>query len=256
MLPEHQRPLLGRAPAGTHLEVNRDDERTLARTEDDAPAPESPGGDPGSCEPPRGGFSVFAAAFSPEPANGDAAGAPVGPRLRRCRFRSRAVTPLSRAARDSRHPSCGGYRPRKRACSGFGGGASFIPQRRQSIRGQPGFAGTSTTTRSWPSSKHQKVADTTARVYARAARLASAGARCLSLSLTLKGDAAAADKRCIDSIPDLATLSDDDLRRLIVELTRQENEISYRRRLLQGRLDILRAEKIARLKRAYKAADD
>ena len=35
---------------------------------------------------------------------------------------------------------------------------------------------------------------------------------------------------------------------LIEELTEQENEVSYQRRLLQGRIDILRAERTARLK--------
>jgi hypothetical protein len=52
----------------------------------------------------------------------------------------------------------------------------------------------------------------------------------------------------MESLPDLATLSDDDLRRLIEELEAQENEVSYQRRLLQGRIDILRAERTARLK--------
>ena len=52
----------------------------------------------------------------------------------------------------------------------------------------------------------------------------------------------------MESLPDLATLSDDDLKTLIDELTEEENEVSVRRRLLQGRLDILRAERTARLK--------
>jgi hypothetical protein len=52
----------------------------------------------------------------------------------------------------------------------------------------------------------------------------------------------------MESLPDLATLSDDDLKALIDELTVEENEVSFRRRLLQGRIDILRAERTARLK--------
>jgi hypothetical protein len=52
----------------------------------------------------------------------------------------------------------------------------------------------------------------------------------------------------MESLPDLATLSDGDLKRLIEELEQQENEVSYQRRLLQGRIDILRAERTARLK--------
>ena len=53
----------------------------------------------------------------------------------------------------------------------------------------------------------------------------------------------------MEPLPDLATLSDDDLKRLIDDLTRQEQEISYRRRLLHGKIDILRAELVARLQK-------
>jgi len=52
----------------------------------------------------------------------------------------------------------------------------------------------------------------------------------------------------METLPDLATLSDDDLKRLIEELEREENEVSFRRRMLQGKIDILRAERTARLK--------
>jgi hypothetical protein len=51
-----------------------------------------------------------------------------------------------------------------------------------------------------------------------------------------------------EPLPDLATLSDDDLKSMIEKLTQEENEVSFRRRLLQGRIDILRAERTARLK--------
>jgi hypothetical protein len=51
-----------------------------------------------------------------------------------------------------------------------------------------------------------------------------------------------------EPVPDLATLSDDDLKSLIEKLTHEENEVSFQRRLLQGRIDILRAERTARLK--------
>lgn len=54
----------------------------------------------------------------------------------------------------------------------------------------------------------------------------------------------------MEPLPDLATLSDDELKKLIAQLEAEENEISYRRRLLQGRVDILRAERNARLKRS------
>ncbi len=52
----------------------------------------------------------------------------------------------------------------------------------------------------------------------------------------------------MEPLPDLATLSDDDLKALIEELEQEENDVSYRRRMLQGRIDILRAERTARLK--------
>jgi hypothetical protein len=52
----------------------------------------------------------------------------------------------------------------------------------------------------------------------------------------------------MEPLPDLATLSDEDLKGLIDELTQEENEVSYRRRLLHGKIDILRAELVARLK--------
>ena len=53
----------------------------------------------------------------------------------------------------------------------------------------------------------------------------------------------------VEPLPDLASLSDDDLKKLIDDLTRQENEISYQRRLLHGKIDILRAELVARLQK-------
>ena len=52
----------------------------------------------------------------------------------------------------------------------------------------------------------------------------------------------------MEPLPDLATLSDEDLKKLIDELTREESEVSYRRRILHGKIDILRAELVARLK--------
>ena len=57
----------------------------------------------------------------------------------------------------------------------------------------------------------------------------------------------------MEPLPDLAQLSDDELRSLIEELEKEESDISYRRRLLQGRIDILRAERTARLRRSVDA---
>jgi hypothetical protein len=53
----------------------------------------------------------------------------------------------------------------------------------------------------------------------------------------------------MEALPDLASLSDSDLKALIKQLEEEENDISYRRRLLHGKLDILRAELVARLQK-------
>jgi hypothetical protein len=53
----------------------------------------------------------------------------------------------------------------------------------------------------------------------------------------------------VEPLPDLATLSDADLKLLIADLTHEENEVSYQRRLLHGKIDILRAELVARLQK-------
>jgi hypothetical protein len=53
----------------------------------------------------------------------------------------------------------------------------------------------------------------------------------------------------VEPLPDLATLSDADLKKLIAALTQEENQVSYQRRLLHGKIDILRAELVARLQK-------
>jgi hypothetical protein len=53
----------------------------------------------------------------------------------------------------------------------------------------------------------------------------------------------------VEPLPDLVSLSDEDLKALIDELTRREQEVSYERRLLHGKIDILRAELVARLQK-------
>ncbi|HEY8407675.1 MAG TPA: hypothetical protein VIK66_06845 [Gaiellaceae bacterium] len=53
----------------------------------------------------------------------------------------------------------------------------------------------------------------------------------------------------MEPLPDLGTLNDEDLKRLIDEYTREEQEVSYRRRILHGKIDILRAELVARLQK-------
>ena len=52
----------------------------------------------------------------------------------------------------------------------------------------------------------------------------------------------------MEAFPDLASLSDDDLKQLIDDLTHEEHEVSYRRRILHGKIDLLRAELQARLR--------
>jgi hypothetical protein len=52
---------------------------------------------------------------------------------------------------------------------------------------------------------------------------------------------------CVDPLPDLKALSDAELRDLIDRLVAEEHEISYKRRLLHGKIDILKAELQARL---------
>jgi hypothetical protein len=58
-----------------------------------------------------------------------------------------------------------------------------------------------------------------------------------------------------DTFPDLGSLSDKELRDLIDKLTEEENEISYRRRVLHGKIDILRAELVNRLRDKHERGD-
>lgn len=53
----------------------------------------------------------------------------------------------------------------------------------------------------------------------------------------------------MEAFPDLTTLSDAELKELIKSLLEEEREISYRRRILHGRIDMLRAELVARRQR-------
>jgi hypothetical protein len=55
----------------------------------------------------------------------------------------------------------------------------------------------------------------------------------------------------MDDIVDLVSRSDEDLRALVAELEAEEREISRRRRILHGKLDILRAELVLRLQRKH-----
>ena len=53
----------------------------------------------------------------------------------------------------------------------------------------------------------------------------------------------------MEPLPDLPSLSDDELKKEIDQLKEQEREISYQRRILHGKIDILRAELVARLQK-------
>lgn len=58
-----------------------------------------------------------------------------------------------------------------------------------------------------------------------------------------------------ESFPDVGSMSDEELKSLIDELKAEEREVSYRRRLLHGKIDLLRAELVNRLKTKHEAGD-
>ena len=59
----------------------------------------------------------------------------------------------------------------------------------------------------------------------------------------------------MDTFPDLGSLSDEELKDLIQQFTDEEQEVSYRRRILHGKIDILRAELVNRLRARREAGD-
>jgi hypothetical protein len=60
----------------------------------------------------------------------------------------------------------------------------------------------------------------------------------------------------MDTFPDLGLLSDQELKDLIQQLTDEEVEVSYRRRILHGKIDILRAELVNRLRKKHEGGED
>jgi hypothetical protein len=60
----------------------------------------------------------------------------------------------------------------------------------------------------------------------------------------------------MDTFPDLGSLTDEELKELIQQLTEEETEISYRRRILHGKIDILRAELVNRLRKKHQGGED
>ena len=60
----------------------------------------------------------------------------------------------------------------------------------------------------------------------------------------------------METFPDLGSLSDQELKDLIEQLTEEEQEISYKRRILHGKIDILRAELVNRLRKKHEGGAD
>ncbi len=60
----------------------------------------------------------------------------------------------------------------------------------------------------------------------------------------------------MDTFPDLGSLTDQELKDLIKQLTTEEMEISYKRRILHGKIDILRAELVNRLRKKHEGGED
>ena len=65
----------------------------------------------------------------------------------------------------------------------------------------------------------------------------------------------ALERTPLDTFPDLGALSDGELKDLIQELTEEEQEVSYRRRILHGKIDILRAELVNRLRKKHEEGE-
>jgi hypothetical protein len=55
---------------------------------------------------------------------------------------------------------------------------------------------------------------------------------------------------------DIASKSNEELREVLDELYAEEQRVSYRRRVLHGKIDILRAELVSRLKADREAGED
>jgi hypothetical protein len=78
----------------------------------------------------------------------------------------------------------------------------------------------------------------------------------LNLGLRLYSPDLMADKDLdYESFPDLGALSDEELKQLIQQHTEEEQEVSYRRRILHGKIDILRAELVNRLRKKHQEGE-
>ena len=59
----------------------------------------------------------------------------------------------------------------------------------------------------------------------------------------------------MDTFPDLGALTDQELKAMIQQLTGEEQEVSYQRRILHGKIDILRAELVNRLRKKHEEGE-
>jgi hypothetical protein len=59
-----------------------------------------------------------------------------------------------------------------------------------------------------------------------------------------------------DTFPDIGSMSDQELKDLIARLAEEERDVSYQRRILHGRIDILRAELVNRLRTKREEGDE
>ena len=60
----------------------------------------------------------------------------------------------------------------------------------------------------------------------------------------------------METFPDLGSMTDQELKDLIEKYTEEEQEASYRRRILHGKIDILRAELVNRLRKKHEGGED
>jgi hypothetical protein len=60
----------------------------------------------------------------------------------------------------------------------------------------------------------------------------------------------------MDTFPDLGSMNDSELKDLIRQLTDEETDISYQRRILHGKIDILRAELVNRLRNKHEGGEE
>ncbi len=64
------------------------------------------------------------------------------------------------------------------------------------------------------------------------------------------------DERSEEALLDLQHKTNEELRDLIADLNAEEQRLSYRRRVLHGKIDILRTELVRRLKKQHDSGED